>query len=195
MALRWVDSGNARPMYCSSTRSTARSCTWSTMRRRYLALGMTAVLVLTLAGAPGLADAGSPQTDIEPVRYLDPRRPVADRVNDLLKRMSLDDKLGQMTQPERRDIGPDEVTRFRIGSVLSGGGSAPRPNNARNWANMYDSFQKAALAAPLRVPMLYGVDAIHGHNNVVGATIFPHNIGLGAAHDPVLVRRIGAATA
>ncbi|WP_067458134.1 glycoside hydrolase family 3 protein [Actinomadura macra] len=164
-------------MYCSST----------PVVRRCLALGMSVVLALTPIGAL--------RADMGPVRYLDPGRPVASRVDDLLARMSLDDKLGQMTQPERRHIEPDEVTRFRIGSVLSGGGSAPSPNNVRNWADMYDGFQRAALAAPLRVPILYGVDAVHGHNNVVGATIFPHNIGLGAARDPELVRRIGAATA
>ncbi|GAA4237379.1 glycoside hydrolase family 3 N-terminal domain-containing protein [Actinomadura meridiana] len=145
-------------------------------------------LVLVVCGAPVRADAG-------PAPYLDARLSVADRVSDLLGRMSLADKLGQMTQPERRYITPDEVTRYRIGSVLSSGGSAPSPNTAKSWADMYDGWQRAALAAPLRVPMMYGVDAVHGHNTVVGATIFPHNIGLGASRDPELVRRIGAATA
>ncbi|TDD63556.1 glycoside hydrolase family 3 protein [Actinomadura rubrisoli] len=158
------------------------------LRHRFLALGVLGALALTTAGGPVPAAAGS-------VRYLDPARPVGDRVDDLLGRMSLADKLGQMVQPERRFIGPDEITRYRIGSVLSSGGSAPRPNTPRSWADMYDRFQRAALATRLRVPMMYGVDAVHGHNNVVGATIFPHNIGLGAARDPGLVRRIGTATA
>ncbi|MFC6681399.1 glycoside hydrolase family 3 N-terminal domain-containing protein [Nonomuraea ferruginea] len=90
---------------------------------------------------------------------------------------------------------PADVTAYRLGSVLSGGGSAPSPNTPAAWADMYDRFQNAALATPLGIPILYGVDAVHGHNNVHGATIFPHNIGLGATRDPALVRRIGRAVA
>jgi beta-glucosidase len=127
--------------------------------------------------------------------YKDPSQPVATRVNDLMSRMSLDEKLGQMTQAERMSVSNAQITQFRIGSVLSGGGSAPSPNTATGWANMYDGFQNAALATPLGIPMIYGVDAVHGHNNVVGATIFPHNIGLGATRDPALVQNIGRAVA
>lgn len=127
--------------------------------------------------------------------YHDPSLPVATRVNDLLSRMSLDEKLGQMTQAERGSVSNADITNSRIGSLLSGGGSAPSPNNATSWANMYDGFQNAALATPLRIPLIYGVDAVHGHNNVVGATIFPHNIGLGATRDPALVQSIGRAVA
>ncbi|TDC66978.1 glycoside hydrolase family 3 protein [Actinomadura sp. GC306] len=158
------------------------------MRSGLLAIGVLAALVGAAQGVPVQAEPG-------PAGHLDPRLPVAERVEDLLGRMSLDDKLGQMTQPERRYITPEEVTRYRIGSVLSGGGSAPTPNTPERWADMYDTFQRAALAGPLRVPLLYGVDAVHGHNTVVGATIFPHNIGLGATRSPALVREIGAATA
>jgi beta-glucosidase len=109
--------------------------------------------------------------------------------------MSLDEKLGQMTQAERSSATPAQVTQFRLGSILSGGGSAPAPNTATSWANMYDGFQNGALATPLGIPMIYGIDAVHGHNNVVGATIFPHNIGLGATRDPALVQNIGRAVA
>ncbi len=158
------------------------------MRSRLLALGALAALALVGYGGPVRAEPG-------PAPYLDPHLSVQDRVDDLLDRMSLADKLGQMTQPERRYVTPDEVTRYRIGSVLSSGGSAPEPNTPESWADMYDGLQRAALAGPLRVPLMYGVDAVHGHNNMVGATIFPHNIGLGATRDPALVRRIGAATA
>ena len=87
------------------------------------------------------------------------------------------------------------MTAYFIGSILSGGGGAPKPNTAAAWAAMVDDFQRAALATRLGIPLLYGVDAVHGHNNVVGATIFPHNIGLGAADDPALVEAIGRATA
>jgi beta-glucosidase len=79
--------------------------------------------------------------------------------------------------------------------VLSGGGSAPSPNNPAGWADLYDNLQRGALATPLRIPMIYGIDAVHGDNNVYGATIFPHNIGLGATRDPGLAERIGRATA
>ncbi|WP_433307108.1 glycoside hydrolase family 3 N-terminal domain-containing protein [Actinoplanes sp. CA-030573] len=121
--------------------------------------------------------------------------PVRDRVADLLGRMSLADKIGQMTQAERDGVTPAQVTEFRLGSVLSGGGSAPEDNTPAGWADMYDAYQRGALATPLKIPMLYGTDAVHGDNNVPGSTIFPHNIGLGATRDPALVRRIGTATA
>ena len=127
--------------------------------------------------------------------YHDPALPVATRVADLLSRMSLDEKLGQMTQAERSAVSNADIANFRLGSLLSGGGSAPSPNNATSWANMYDNFQNAALGTPLGIPLIYGVDAVHGHNNVVGATIFPHNIGLGATRNPTLVQNIGRAVA
>ncbi|QXJ22366.1 glycoside hydrolase family 3 protein [Actinomadura graeca] len=127
--------------------------------------------------------------------YRDARLPVAERVEDLLGRMGLDDKIGQMTQAERLECDEADVTACRLGSVLSGGGSVPEPNVPEAWADMYDGLQRAALRTPLGIPILYGVDAVHGHANVVGATVFPHNIGLGATRDPGLVREIGAATA
>lgn len=134
--------------------------------------------------------------DAEPAEpFRDGARPVAERVNDLLGRMSLDEKLGQMTQAERASITAAEVKDYRIGSILSGGGSAPKPNDAGGWAEMIDAYQNAALATPLGIPMIYGADAVHGHNNVAGATIFPHNIGLGATRNPALVQEIGRATA
>ncbi|HEX8870286.1 MAG TPA: glycoside hydrolase family 3 N-terminal domain-containing protein, partial [Lentzea sp.] len=150
---------------------------------------LAAVLLLTATAVPtGTAAAADPI-------YLDPGQPIPARVADLISRMSLDEKVGQMTQAERNAVSNADLTNFRIGSLLSGGGSAPSPNNATSWANMYDSFQNAARATPLKIPLIYGVDAVHGHNNVVGATIFPHNIGLGATRDPGLVQRIGRATA
>ena len=127
--------------------------------------------------------------------YLDPHLPVERRVEDLLARMTLAEKIGQMAQVEKNSLTPEEVTARFIGSVLSGGGGYPQPNTAEGWAAMVDGFQQAALKTRLRIPLLYGVDAVHGHNNVYGATIFPHNVGLGAARDPDLVERIGRATA
>ncbi|MGC7095691.1 glycoside hydrolase family 3 protein [Amycolatopsis lurida] len=127
--------------------------------------------------------------------YKNPYLPVQLRVHDLMNRMSLDDKIGQMTQAERGAVTPQQAADLRLGSILSGGGSVPTPNTPAAWADMYDAYQKAAVSTPLGIPSLYGVDAVHGHNNVYGATIFPHNVGLGAAHDPKLVEKIGKVTA
>jgi len=117
------------------------------------------------------------------------------RAEILLNRMTLVEKIGQMTQVDKRAVEPADVTRWFIGSVISGGGANPNPNNPHNWAAMVSSFQEAALRTRLSIPLIYGADAVHGHSNVVGATIFPHNIGLGATRDPALVERIGRATA
>jgi beta-glucosidase len=127
--------------------------------------------------------------------YLNANLPIDMRVDDLLSRMTLDEKIGQMTQVEKGSITPAEVKLFAIGSVLSGGGGSPSENTAESWAKMVDSYQEAALETRLRIPIIYGVDAVHGHANLKGATFFPHNIGLGAAADPELMFRIGQATA
>lgn len=121
--------------------------------------------------------------------------PVAQRVDDLLSRMTLEEKIGQMTQLEKNSVRSGDVRSFMLGSVLSGGGGSPRPNTVAAWCDMIDGFQKEALSTRLGIPVLYGTDAVHGHNNLRGATIFPHNIGLGAANDPELVERIAAAAA
>lgn len=128
--------------------------------------------------------------------YREPSASVADRVADLLERMTIEEKLGQMMQIDRRYLRDEaHLATFHLGSLLSGGGSAPEPNDAKTWADMVDRYQRVALSTRLGIPLLYGTDAVHGHNNLYGATIFPHNIGLGAANDPELVRQIGEATA
>jgi len=132
----------------------------------------------------------------EYAKYKDPSQPITARVEDLLARMTLEEKIGQMTQIERTVATADVMKNYYIGSVLSGGGSVPAPQaSPATWMNMVDELQKAAMSTRLQIPMIYGIDAVHGHNNVYGATIFPHNVGLGATRDPDLVRRIGAATA
>nr|WP_221375235.1 glycoside hydrolase family 3 N-terminal domain-containing protein [Actinoplanes polyasparticus] len=149
-----------------------------------------------LVGALGLSVIAVPPARAAAVLpYQDPSLPVATRVADLLGRMSLDDKAGQMTQSERGATTAADITAYRVGSVLSGGGSAPANNTPAGWADMYDGYQRGALATPLQIPILYGIDAVHGNNNVPGSTIFPHNIGLGATRDAALVERIGKATA
>ena len=112
--------------------------------------------------------------------------------------MNLAQKIGQMTQPERLHISPAEVREYHIGSVLSGGGSSPGGNRPTDWVAMNDAYWAASMDDDdrhLAIPLLYGVDAIHGNGNVLGATVFPHNIGLGATRDPDLVERIGRVTA
>jgi beta-glucosidase len=116
-------------------------------------------------------------------------------LDDLLAQMTLAEKVGQMTQAEKNSISPADVTTYGLGSVLSGGGGNPTPNDPPHWRAMVQAYLEAAQATRLRIPLIYGVDAVHGHNNMYGATVFPHNIGLGAARDPELVERIGAATA
>ncbi|XP_078165309.1 uncharacterized protein LOC144560023 [Carex rostrata] len=129
-------------------------------------------------------------------KYKDPKQPLNVRIKDLLSRMTLAEKIGQMSQIERSVATPDVITNYFIGSVLSGGGSVPAPKaTVQQWVSMVTEMQKAALATRLGIPMIYGIDAVHGHNNVYKATIFPHNIGLGATRDPELARKIGAAVA
>ena len=123
---------------------------------------------------------------------------VAARVEALLARMSLAAKLGQMVQGERAWTTPDDVREHHLGSILSGGGSVPGANRPADWVAMNDAYWQASMASDggrLPIPLLYGVDAVHGHANVLGATVFPHNIGLGATGDPALLERIARATA
>jgi beta-glucosidase len=116
-------------------------------------------------------------------------------IDALIASMTLDEKIGQMTMAERSSASPDDVRNFFLGSILSGGGSAPNDNSPTGWADMHDALQNAALQTRLQIPIVYGIDAVHGHNNVYGATIFPHNIGLGATRDPNLMEEIGRITA
>ncbi|CAL4919085.1 unnamed protein product [Urochloa decumbens] len=126
----------------------------------------------------------------------DPRQPVAARVRDLLARMTLAEKIGQMTQVERENITGEILAKHFIGSVLSAAGSVPAPRaSAQAWASMVNEMQKGALSTRLGIPIIYGADANHGSSNVYKATLFPHNIGLGATRDPMLVKRIGEVTA
>src|SRR5436305_7183389 len=122
------------------------------------------------------------------------------RVHAIVAGMTLEQKIGQMTQADIRSITPDDVRRYDTGSILNGGGAWPGMNmhaSAADWLKLSDAFYRASMSSDMRVkiPVIWGTDAVHGHNNVYGATLFPHNIGLGAAHDPALMRRIGRATA
>ncbi|WNG41421.1 glycoside hydrolase family 3 protein [Archangium violaceum] len=122
------------------------------------------------------------------------------KVEALLSTMSLEEKVGQITQVEILHVTPEEVKQYHLGSVLNGGGSWPNGNKGSTvaeWNALADQLWEASMdpANPHQIPIIWGVDAVHGHNNVKGATIFPHNIGLGAANDPELMKRIGEVTA
>jgi len=136
-----------------------------------------------------------------------PRRPAAKpdaaleaKVHAILAGMTLEQKIGQMTQPDIRSVTPDDVRKYYIGSILNGGGAWPGMNmhaSVSDWLKLSDAFYRASMTTDMavRVPVIWGTDAVHGHNNIYGATLFPHNIGLGAAHDAALMTRIGRATA
>ncbi len=122
---------------------------------------------------------------------------VKKQVKELMSKMTLAQKIGQMTQAERLSCSPDDVKDYHLGSVMSGAGSLPDNNDPDSWLKMTDSYWRASMFEDdnhLAIPLLYGVDAIHGHNNLKGATIFPHNIGLGAANDTKLIRQIAKVT-
>lgn len=117
-------------------------------------------------------------------------------VEGLLAQMTLDEKIGQMTQVDRSFLEKEhDIKYYYLGSLLSGGGSAPPNNRASGWADMYDRYQSMALQTRLQIPLIYGIDAVHGHNNVHGAVVFPHNIGLGCTNNPLLVEQAARATA
>ncbi|MCU1233879.1 MAG: glycoside hydrolase, family 3 domain protein [Candidatus Solibacter sp.] len=119
------------------------------------------------------------------------------QVKALLAQMTLDEKIGQMTQPEQNEVKDlSEIETLSFGSLLSGGSSDPKEGNSlESWTNLYDRLQQHALKSRLKIPILYGIDAVHGHNNVLNAVIFPHNIGLGCTRNPKLIEQVQRVTA
>ena len=150
------------------------------------------------SGGTASQSADNPWPRIAPAP-LDPE--VEAFVADFLRRMTLEEKVGQVIQAELRSVTPDDVRRYHLGSVLNGGGSTPNNDkhaSLEDWVEFADAFYDASMDTSdgkLAIPILWGSDAVHGHSNVYGATIFPHNIGLGAANDADLLREIGAVTA
>ncbi|QNA88267.1 glycoside hydrolase family 3 protein [Massilia sp. Dwa41.01b] len=159
-------------------------------------LALAIALALPAVAAPGtnrLTDWPKPQSAFKRDAALEAR------IAAIVKGMSLAQKIGQMTQPEIKTASPADVKQYYLGSVLNGGGSWPNNNKhatAADWLALANAYYDASMATDMavKVPVIWGIDAVHGNNNVHGATIFPHNIGLGAAHNPKLAQDIGAAT-
>ncbi|OYU15063.1 MAG: 1,4-beta-D-glucan glucohydrolase [Alphaproteobacteria bacterium PA4] len=159
-----------------------------------------AVLISAEAGAQTPAAAtGNPATWLathSPAALSDPA--IEARITALMQRMTLREKIGQMIQADITAIKPGQLKHYPLGSILAGGNGGPYGNeraDAATWVKLVGEFRAASQKTGARIPILFGIDAVHGHSNLPGATIFPHNIGLGAAHDPDLIRRIGVVTA
>jgi beta-glucosidase len=168
-------------------------------------LPLAALGLFCLTAAAAAPDSPSPSVPLDPwpaaqPAALDPA--TEDFVSQLLQQMTLEEKIGQMIQADIDSISPAELTQYKLGSILAGGNAAPGGNprtQPQAWLNLTDTFYRAALAAHVNghaaIPILFGIDAVHGNAKIIGATIFPHNVALGAAHDANLVRNIGEVTA
>lgn len=159
---------------------------------------------MLLAGAAMVAPALASQENAS--RWPVPETPATSysadeaRIREIVAGMTLEQKIGQMTQPNILTITPEEVRQYYIGSILNGGGAWPGMNkksSVADWLALSDRYYRASMSTEMKVqvPVVWGTDAVHGHNNIFGATLYPHNIGLGAAHDPELIARIGRMTA
>ena len=176
------------------------------MRRSAIAM-LTAVL---LAGTANVAAQDTPAAGaatVHPDLWPAAKSPAAitdpateKRIDALLAKMTVEQKVGQLVQADISTITPKDLETYPLGSILAGGNSGPNGNersSAADWAKLVGEFRAVSLkpqANGLAVPIIFGVDAVHGHNNIPGATLFPHNIALGATHDPELIQRIGAVT-
>ena len=162
------------------------------------------IALAALAAPMARADApGTAHPALWPVHHYPAGRDTADeaRIADLVQRMTLEEKIGQLVQGDICCTTPDDVRRYHLGAVLNGGNSGPGGNDkapAPDWLNLADAYWAASTdrsQGGVGIPVIWGTDAVHGHSNIIGATLFPHNIGLGATRDPALIERIGAATA
>jgi beta-glucosidase len=162
-----------------------------------IAVPMIVITMLVMSMTTNSLAAGRPPTATPSNPSPTPLGMVCSSPLDCLSKMTLDEKIGQMTQANKNALTtPSDITTYALGSLLSGGGEGPNGSGgtATEWANMYDNFQGYALQSRLRIPLIYGVDAVHGHNNVYGAVIFPHHIGMGATRDAALVQQADQVT-
>ena len=174
--------------------------------RKFLA-GVSILFAFVATTFTGTAPAAQSEPAVHPQTWPAPRWPRAKsarierRIAELLARMSLEEKVGQVIQADIGSVTPEDARRYHLGSILNGGSSGPGGNDlapAEDWLRLADAFWTASIDKSdgrTGIPIIWGTDAVHGHSNIVGATLFPHNIGLGAARDPALIERIGAITA
>jgi beta-glucosidase len=170
-------------------------------RNREITAGVIIIFVTTLCIWLWFSSTTKPPPPPPPpseeAPYRNPNLTPEERATDLLSRMTLEEKIGQMTFVDRQSISSiSDISTYYLGGLLSGGGSCPDPNVPWNWVRMYNEFQRQAVEnTRLGIPILYGIDAVHGHNNVYGAVIFPHNVGMGATWNPELVEECARITA
>jgi beta-glucosidase len=172
------------------------------LRRIFLAVSLAGVLLMPIHSASAV-DAATVHPELWPQGHspLPPDPAIEARVEALLAKMSVEDKVGQMIQADIKYVTPDDVRTYRLGSVLAGGNSKPNGQQtatAVQWQQLSDAFYRASMdtsGGRLAIPVLFGIDAVHGHNNLVGSTLFPQNSALGNARDPELLHEIGQATA
>jgi beta-glucosidase len=170
-------------------------------------LAGTACATQPVAQPPAVGEALAPAPAADPAAWPSVRsRVVMDpaqeaRIDSILAKMPIEEKVAQLIQPDISSVTPEDVRKYKFGSILAGGNSAPGGNEkapAEEWLKLADAYWNAANSADWvgeRIPLMWGVDAVHGHGNIVGATLFPQNIGLGATHNPELIRKIGEVTA
>ena len=176
------------------------------MQRSALAMATALLLAGTALAAAPEESAGA--ATVHPELWPAAKSPAAitdaateKRIDDLMARMTIEQKVGQLIQADISTVTPKDLETYPLGSILAGGNSGPNGNersSAADWAKLVGEFRAVSLRPQdngVAIPIIFGVDAVHGHNNIPGATLFPHNIGLGAAHDPELIQRIGAVTA
>ena len=181
--------------------------------RRHLASSLLALTVTTacVSVPPPAANAAAPDdnlaTTVHPEIWPQANWPypvdasVEQRIDSIIARMSIEEKVGQVIQADIASVTPEDAKRYHLGSILNGGNSAPDNDEfapPEKWLALADAFYDASVdtsGGRTAVPIIWGTDAVHGHSNIVGATIFPHNVGLGAMRDPDLVQRIAEATA
>ncbi len=176
------------------------------MRRQ--AMGMATALLLAGTATATAQTTGMDAAKVHPELWPAAKSPAAisdatteARIDALMKKMTIEQKVGQLIQGDISTITPKDLETYPLGSILAGGNSGPNGNErsaAADWAKLVGDFRAVSSrpqANGVAIPIIFGVDAVHGHNNIPGATLFPHNIGLGAARDPELIQRIGAVTA
>src|ERR1700754_2391380 len=171
------------------------------LRSLSVALPVAGAVLMTIPAMAGDDTVGHPEQWPNGESPLPPDPAIESRIKALLAKMSVEDKVGQMVQADIKYVTPDDVREYRLGSVLAGGNSKPPEQPypvASQWQALSDAFDRASMDTSrgrLAIPVLFGIDAVHGHNNLVGSTLFPQNVGLGATRDPALIQDIGEVTA